>query len=129
LQKKGKGCIIHVSGFINAEDGRLALHNEQGEIVEEAREIIYPGANGDTWWDTEQLLKQVKRAVRIFEAVHPDSIALFIFDQSSAHASLPPDALKAFKMNKSNGGKQRKQRDTIIPQTNLAVEHRGKPHT
>ena len=129
MQKKGKGCIIHVSGFINAEDGRLALHNEQGKIVEEAREIIYPGANGDAWWDTEQLLKQVKRAVWIFEAVHPDSVVLFIFDQSSAHASLPPDALKAFKMNKSNGGKQHKQRDTIIPQTNLAVEHHGKPHT
>jgi hypothetical protein len=27
----------------------------------------------------------------------------------SAHASLPPDALCAFDMNKSNGGKQREQ--------------------
>ena len=30
-------------------------------------------------------------------------------------------------MNKSNGGKQRKQRDTVIPDTNPTVEHRGKP--
>jgi len=30
-------------------------------------------------------------------------------------------------MNKSNGGKQHKQCDTIIPQTNLAIEHHGKP--
>lgn len=104
----------------------MTLHGERGEVVEEAREIIHPGANGDAWWDTEQLLKQVKRAIWIFEAAHPDSISLFIFDQSSAHASLPSDALKAFEMNKSNGGKQRKQRDTIIPQTNPAVEHRGK---
>jgi len=52
---------------------------------------------------------------------------LFIFDQSSAHASLPPDTLKAFEMNKSNGGKQRKQHNTVIPDTNPTVEHHGKP--
>lgn len=125
LQKKGRGRIIHVSGFINAEDGRLAHWNREGEI-EEAREITYPGANGDSWWDTEQLLKQVKRAIRIFEAQHPNCISLFIFDQSSAHASLPPDALKAFEMNKSNGGKQRKQQDTVIPESNPSNEQRGK---
>jgi hypothetical protein len=127
LQKKGKGRIIHVSGFINAEDGRLALRNESGDIIEEAQEIIYPGVNADAWWDTEQLLKQVKRAIHIFETAHPDCVALFIFDQSSAHASLPPDALRAFEMNKSNGGKQHKQQDTVIPDTNPTVKLRGKP--
>jgi hypothetical protein len=128
LQKKGKGQIIHVSRFINAEDGRLALRSEHGDIIEEAREITYPGAgvNGDPWWDNEQLLKQMKRAIRIFEAAHPNCVSLFIFDQSSAHASLPPDALKAFEMNKSNGGKQRRQHDTIIPQTNPTAAYRGK---
>jgi len=30
-------------------------------------------------------------------------------------------------MNKSNGGKQRKQRDTVIPDTNPTIELRGKP--
>jgi len=45
-------------------------------------------------------------AINIFEMVHPGKHALYIFDQSSAHASLPPDALKAFEMNKSDGGKQ-----------------------
>ncbi|KAJ3553708.1 hypothetical protein NP233_g12583 [Leucocoprinus birnbaumii] len=48
-----------------------------------------------------------------------------MFDQSSAHASLPPDALKAFEMNKSNGGKQRRQRDTVIPQSNPDPRFRG----
>ena len=37
-----------------------------------------------------------------------------------------PDALKAFEMNKSDGGKQCLQHDTVIPETNLVVEHRGK---
>src|SRR5260370_17452282 len=55
------------------------------------------------------------KAIPIFKKAYPEAQALFIFDQSSAHASLGPDALHAFDMNKSNGGKQRKQRDTIIP--------------
>ena len=63
-------------------------------------------------------MDQIKSTIEIFEAAHPNCQALFIFDQSSAHASLPPDALKAFEMNKSNGGKQHKQCDTEIPQSN-----------
>jgi len=50
-------------------------------------------------------MDQIRSAIEIFETAHPDCQALFIFDQSSAHASLPPDALKAFEMNKSDGGK------------------------
>ena len=55
------------------------------------------------------------------------SLQSYYFDQSSAHASLPPDALRAFKMNKSNGGKQWKQKDTVIPDTNPIIEFCGKP--
>ncbi|KAF7984968.1 hypothetical protein HWV62_9917 [Athelia sp. TMB] len=127
LRKKSQGRLIHVSDFINEEDGRLVLLDENGQIVRDARKIIYPGSNGDPWWDNKQLMEQIKSAIEIFEAAHPDCQALFIFDQSSAHASLPPDALKAFDMNKSNGGKQRKQRDTIIPHSNPDQRFRGQP--
>ena len=118
LRRKGRGRLIHVLDFINEEDGRLVLLDENGHIVHDARKVIYPGNNGDPWWDTDQLLVQVKSAMEIFEAAHPDCQALFVFDQSSAHASLPPDALKAFTMNKSNGGAQCKQKNTVIPQSN-----------
>ena len=87
----------------------MVLLDDTGCIIKDARKVIYPGSNGDPWWDTDQLLVQVKSALEIFEAAHPDCQALFVFDQSSAHASLPPDALKAFTMNKSNGGAQCKQ--------------------
>ncbi|TFK80727.1 hypothetical protein K466DRAFT_636180 [Polyporus arcularius HHB13444] len=128
LQKKGRGRLIHVSDFIMEPTGRLVLRNEQGDIIEDARKIIYyPGSNGDPWWDTAQLIVQIKKAIGIFDAAHPGCVALFIFDQSSAHASLPPDALRAFEMNKSNGGKQRKQRDTVIPMSNPDPAYRGKP--
>ena len=49
-----------------------------------------------------------------------------LFDHSSVHASLRPDALCAFNMNKSNGESQRKQKNTIIPMNNPCVEHHRK---
>ncbi|KAF9510740.1 hypothetical protein BS47DRAFT_1487299 [Hydnum rufescens UP504] len=127
LQKKSWGCLIHVSDFINEEDGCLIQHNAHGKVIRDARKVIFPGASGDSWWDTQQLLVQVDTAMDIFDATHPDCQALFIFDQSSAHASLGPDALRAFDMNKGNGGKQRKQKDTIIPCTNPTISMHGKP--
>ena len=126
LHKKGCGRLIHVSDFVTSEDGRLISHGDDGEIIEDAQRIIYPGANGDAWWTHEHLLDQVKSAIRIHEKVNGlECQALFIFDNSSAHATLPPDALRAFNMNKGNGGKQRKQRDSIIPQSNLDCSKHG----
>jgi hypothetical protein len=63
----------------------------------------------------------------IFEEAHPNCVALFLFDHSSAHALLGSDALCAFDMNKGNGGRQRKQRDTVIPMNNPTVKCCGKP--
>ncbi|PBK80391.1 hypothetical protein ARMGADRAFT_1048997 [Armillaria gallica] len=83
-------------------------------------------SKGDAWWDTEQLMKQMDHAIEIHNAIHPDATALFIFDQSSAHASLSPDALHAWEMNMSDGGKQKMRKDTIIPALNLYPEHCGK---
>jgi hypothetical protein len=126
LRAKGRGRLIHVSDFINEEDGRLVSRGQGGEIIKDARRVIYPGANGDAWWTHENLLEQVKNAIEIHEEVNGrDCQALFIFDNSSAHASLPPDALRAFEMNKSDGGKQRKRRDTVIPHSNPDVAKRG----
>ena len=124
--KKGRGRLIHVSDFVEEENGRLIIRDEDGNIVKDARCITYPGSHGDAWWDHTQLLVQVDKAISIFEEAHPNCIALFVFDHSSAHASLAPNALRAFDMNKSNGGKQRKQRDTVIPMNNPYPEFRGK---
>ncbi|KAK0483349.1 hypothetical protein IW261DRAFT_1417262 [Armillaria novae-zelandiae] len=129
LQKKSRGRLIHVSDFVNEATGRLVVRNEAGEIVEDARKVIYPGSKGDPWWEVEQLLVQVKAAVKIFEKAHPNCQALFVFDNSSSHAALGPDTLHASDMNMSNGGKQRFQKDTIIPDSDSvpAVHMHGKP--
>jgi hypothetical protein len=97
-----------VSDFIEEENGRLIIYDKDGRVVKDAHCIIYPRAHRDAWWDHTQLLAQVDKAILIFEEVHPDCVTLFVFNYSSAHASLTPDALCAFNMNKSNGGKQRK---------------------
>ncbi|KAF8588139.1 hypothetical protein K439DRAFT_1658713 [Ramaria rubella] len=126
LQKKGQGRLIHISDFIEEVNGCLVSFNNDGMVEKSACKVIFPGANGDPYWDCAQLIEQVKSAaIPTLEAAHPRCQALFIFDQSLAHAALPPDALKAFEMNKSNGGKQRRQKDTIIPDLNPTPEYHG----
>jgi hypothetical protein len=127
LMKKGWGWIIHISDFVEKENGCFIVYNQEGIVVRDARCITYPGMSGDPWWNHKQLLTQVNNMISIFDKAYPGCIALFVFDQSSAHASLRPDALHAFDMNKGNGGKQRKQKDTIIPMSNPHPEFCGKP--
>jgi hypothetical protein len=119
--------LIHFSDFVNEEDGCLVQCDKQGNIIHDAHKVIYPGANGDPWWDTKQLLTQITEAINIFNTTHPDCQALFVFDQSSAHASLGPDSLHMFDMNKSNSGKQQKQKDTVFPNNIPNVVMCGKP--
>jgi hypothetical protein len=125
--KKGHRQIIHVSDFVEEENGRLVIKDQDGTISKDTQCITYPGANGDNWWDLAQLLKQVNNAISIFEEAHPGCCALFLFDQSSAHASLGLEVLCAFDMNKSNGGKQRKRKDTIILMSNPDPHYWGLP--
>ncbi|KAH7327454.1 hypothetical protein BKA65DRAFT_406498, partial [Rhexocercosporidium sp. MPI-PUGE-AT-0058] len=46
----------------------------------------------------------VKRAINIFEEKHPNKVAVFVFNQSSAHASKGDGALNAFAINLRKGG-------------------------
>jgi len=124
--KKGHGWLIHVSDFVEEENGQLIVRNEEGVMVKDACHIIYPGVGGDPWWDHIQLLVQVDKVIEIFEEAHPDCIVLFVFNQSSVHTSLGDNALCAFNMNRLNGGAQRKQRDTVIPINNPYPEFCGK---
>ena len=116
-----------MSDFIEEENSRLIIKDQDDMIIKDARCITYPGTSGDSWWDLAQLLKQIDKVISIFKEAHPGCHALFIFDQSSAHASLGPEVLCAFDMNKSNGRKQQKQKDTIIPMSNPEPRFRGLP--
>ena len=115
-----------MSDLVKEENGHLIICNKKGDIVKDAQKIIYPGTGGDPWWDHIQLLAQVDKVIAIFKKAHPGCEALFLFDQSSMHGLLGPDALRVFDMNKSNGGKQRKQKDTVIPMNNPQPQFCGK---
>jgi len=125
--RKGCGCIIHISDFVKEDHGQLIICDEAGMVIKDACCITYLGSGGNLWWDHVQLLAQVDQAMEIFEKAHPNCVVLFVFDQSLAHTSLGPDALRAFDMNKSNGGGQRKQKDTVVLMNNPCEEFHGKP--
>src|SRR6266851_2282473 len=129
IRLKGNRRAIHVSDFISETIGRLKLSDEQ--ITEQlnrpeghhlpafkARKVTYPGKGYDAWWDLPQLIEQVKITIKVFEYTHPDCIAIFIFDRSSAHEGFAENALNINNMNINPGGKQRKLRNTFIPHNN-----------
>jgi hypothetical protein len=64
------------------------------------------------------LIKQVKTTIKVFKYTHPDCIAIFTFDQSSAHKGFAENVLNVNNININPGGKQRKMHDTVIPLCN-----------
>ena len=58
---------------------------------------------------------QVKRAIPLFEYMYLNTVAEFIFYQSSAHGVFAPDTLNVKEMNVNPGGKQHRIHPTTIP--------------
>ena len=129
IRKKGNGRVVHISDFISETIGRIKLSEDQ--IAEqltrpaelripsfEARKITYPGKGFDAWWDLAQLMSQIKHTIKVFEHTHPDRVAIFVFDRSSAHEGFAENALNIHNMNVNPGGKQRRLRSTVIPLSN-----------
>ena len=57
-----------VDDWVEEVNGRLVIKNAEGVVIKEARKIIYPGSNGDPYWDCDQLIEQVKtKAIPVFE--------------------------------------------------------------
>jgi hypothetical protein len=96
LRKKGVGRGIHRSDFIGPTGG----------WCKEAGVQIKYGKNHDGYWTGEDVCKQLtEQAIPALEKQHPNCQLLFIFDNSSGHASFAPDALLASRMNLGPGGK------------------------
>jgi hypothetical protein len=72
---KSKGRLIYVSDFI-----RLKGHIIIPDLGLNIWKIIYPGARGDLWWDTKQLLIQISTMLNIFKKKHPNYIVVLVFD-------------------------------------------------
>jgi hypothetical protein len=93
LRKKGPGMSIMVSEF------QCPCHGTMRSGVWTSRKLFCAGANREGYWKSEDMLEQlVKDAIPLFELLHPDCQAVFIFDQSSNHNAYAADALRAEKM-------------------------------
>ena len=128
LQKTGQERLIHVSNIIFSETGYLVLCDQDGKIIEMPERSSFLAQTGIPGGTLSSLLSRLNLQWKSLKLL-TQAVKLFIFDQSSAHASLPPDALHAFDMNKSNGRKQCKQWDTAIPQSNTDPYDCGQPQS
>lgn len=117
LRPKGMGKSIMVSQLLCQCHGHMevevtedlldrfpSITEAPGKILA-TLQIIKPGKNADGYWGNKDLDAQTKLAIVLFEILHPDCIAVFAFDNSANHHALAPDALRASKLNKGDGGK------------------------
>ncbi|KAJ7325750.1 hypothetical protein DFH08DRAFT_816827 [Mycena albidolilacea] len=131
LKKKGRGRLIMISAFLCEHYGLLTLTDdmvaENEKMAAELRlaitdstTVIYPDnkAGGDAYWNLQQMIEQLIKAILIARRLFPKAIIYWVFDNSSAHGSLAPNALTATKMNVNPGGKVPEMHDTIIPADN-----------
>ncbi|KAJ7489777.1 hypothetical protein B0H11DRAFT_1720118 [Mycena galericulata] len=90
--------------------------------------VIYPDnkPGGDAFWNMEQMIAQLAKAILIARRMFPNAIIHWVFDNSSAHGSLAKNALTVTKMNVNPGGKVPEMRETVIPLDN-PHGHGGKP--
>lgn len=104
LKQKSLGQSVMVSDFIDEVSGFLQHEDEKARLLLETQTEGY--------FNNEMLLKQVDRALTIFEAKYPQAQGMFIFDHAPSHMKGPEDALNVDKMNVRDGGKQPFMRDT-----------------
>ncbi|KAJ7648975.1 hypothetical protein DFH06DRAFT_996741 [Mycena polygramma] len=131
LKKKGCGRLMMMSALLCERYGLLDLTDEMiaenEKLVGELRleftkstTTIYPDnkAGGDAYWNMEQMIAQMVKAILIARRMFPNAIIHWVFDNSSAHGSLAKDALTTTKMNVKPGGKVPEMRETVIPSDN-----------
>lgn len=118
LQTKSFDQLIHISNFVLESHGCLKLPWGSASAPQEptnATFVIYAGTKGNVWWNMKQLCAKIQKAIHIFECLHPEWQAVFVFDFSPAHKAHEPAALQVRKMNLNPGGEQGCLQDTTIP--------------
>ncbi|KIJ28737.1 hypothetical protein M422DRAFT_189388 [Sphaerobolus stellatus SS14] len=94
-ERKGEGASIMISDFLTPEWGRLKDEDECARLVFKA------GKNRDGYFSHEDFMKQVEKAVDIFEVkTKARAMGLFMFDNAPSHQKRAPDALSARRMPK-----------------------------
>ena len=105
LKQKSLGQSIMVSDFIDNVNGFLQFNDSKARVMIEVHK--------DGYFNNEELMKQVEKAVDIFELKYPHARGLFLFDNAPSHRKIADNQLNVDKMNVSSGGKQPVMRDTV----------------
>ncbi|KAH7333834.1 hypothetical protein B0J17DRAFT_708936 [Rhizoctonia solani] len=82
--KKGEGSTILVANFVS----------------ESARVIFRPGVNWDGYFTCNQVVEELKNAIKIVEESYPEYTHVFIYDNAPSHTKRPDDAITARQMPK-----------------------------
>ncbi|CAG8770341.1 14203_t:CDS:2, partial [Rhizophagus irregularis] len=123
--EKERVLVVHDECIFYLNDRKHELWTKNADIekhpyiTEEAQCFLKPGINQKGYWTAKHLLEQIEcKAIPIFEALYPDCIAVFAFDNISNHTAFSKDALVASRMNLNPGGKQPVMRNTYFGPNN-----------
>ena len=123
IRPKSKGAGLMVSDFVEEKGGYLALSDAEYDLekeldasIKQSARVLFEYGNNHGYWDSEKFLKQMDDALKIAEIKYPPSGGyrhVFLFDHSCGHTAYSKDALVASRMNRKDGGKQPRMRDTV----------------
>ena len=120
IRQKSLGASIMVSDFVDEVHGFLYDNMESARVLLETTR--------DGYFNNSLLLKQVEKAINIFERVHPEAQGIFLFDNAPSHCKMADDTPNADKMNAGPGGKQPIMKDTMWEgKVQILVDENGIP--
>ena len=114
---KGKGMVsefIEEKEALSDEQYEFEVTNSGQDMDKSALAVLEIGEHREGYWNSDCFMEQVAKAVKIGNVKYPPSPAhhhTWCFDHSCGHTAFAEDALS--KMNKGQGGKQPKMRDTV----------------
>ncbi|CAB4479209.1 hypothetical protein RhiirA5_428748 [Rhizophagus irregularis] len=113
--------MIVVCDFVSNTYSTFSVQRDLKHPTDDIRKFrsFYPIQGNNSFRNQEHLFEQIEyKAIPIFEALYPDCIAMFAFDNSSNHAAFSKDALVASRMNLNPSGKQPVMRNTYFRPNN-----------
>jgi hypothetical protein len=122
IRKKGPGSSIMVSEFQCPCHGTMKIEGWT------SRTLFKAGDGREGWWTYKHMVDQLEQnAIGLFEALHPDCTAVFLFDNSSNHGAFSDAALVASRMTLNEKAwpldHKYQFRDTLVTLTNGDVLH------
>lgn len=117
IRPKSSGRSVMVSGFACSCCGFVNLGTQMSYTT------FIPGKSADGWWKCSDLVKQFTEVIPLFQATHPESDLLFLFDNSSNHHAKNPTTPDAYQLNLSDGGKGAPNfRNTVFANENCNMQ-------